>query len=118
MKKIIKMSVAMAGVAAIGALAYLGLKSVMEKCDCCNCDKDLCDCECHKEKCECCECETDACECGCECECHDAKEVEAEAAEAPVSEEIVEEVNEPVAEEKVAAEPVEASEGPVEVAKE
>lgn len=72
MKKILKAGVIVAGVAAVGFLAYKGVKKLMEKMDlndCCGCG----DCHCGHDH------EDGKCHCGCDehkvdgctCECHD-----------------------------------------------
>lgn len=104
MKKILKAGVIVAGVAAVGFLAYKGVKKLMEKVDltdCCGCGEG-CKCGHDHEGGEChCGCDEHKKVEGCTCECHD-DDVEVEivveekdfeetaapevAAEAPVAE--------------------------------
>lgn len=87
MKKIVKAGVIVAGVAAVGYLAYKGVKKLMEKaaladmCCCCG-DEHEChcggECKCHEEQAACPECGcADEAKVGCNCDCHD-EDVEVE----------------------------------------
>lgn len=77
MKKVLKVGAIVAGVAAVGFAAYVGIKKLIDKdamddyCDDCNCEKDNCEC------------------CDKECTCEDHIDELIEAAVEAVEEEIV-----------------------------
>ena len=105
MKKILKAGVVVAGVAAIGFLAYKGFKKLMEKADldCCGCGEG-CTCGRNHEGGEChCGCDEHKHVEGCTCECHGNDEG---VVEVVVEEKEVEKVEEPVAPEANAEAPV------------
>lgn len=91
MKKIAKLGIAVAGVAAVGYLAYKGLKHMIEDLDgwknYCTCDDENCCCQ------------DENCDCGCH---EEAVNVPDEPVEVVIEDEVKEEMAEPVVEEKPA----------------